>query len=414
MIPFQFTHPTLDIDQDLFLKAQNHLTYLKSTLTLFSHIAHPITHHSFNGPETVRDDVAVICHRFRQFKDVIVLGTGGSSLGGKTLCDLKDEPDVRLHFHDNIDPNTFERLFHDIDPKTAGVIVISKSGETAETLMQTFQCLDYWQFCDRDISQHFVVITEPTVNPLRQLAERFNMPCLEHPQDIGGRFAVFTIVGLLPALICGLDVPTLLDGARLVMNHEDSLKNAAMGAVIQYQLLQQGATQSVIFPYVDRLRSFAFWYRQLWAESLGKSGKGTTPIASFGTVDQHSQLQLYLDGPKDKFFTVITHDHDSFPLYANQDKHYDVDGLERYANKTMGDLMMAEQQATLDTLRNNHCPVRQIHIPELTEFALGGLLVHYMFETLAMAVLLEVNPFEQPAVEESKILTRQYLENGPK
>lgn len=395
------------IDSDLASKLQNYLIQLGQTLPLFKHIREEIN----------LEEMAPTVAHFQKFKDVIILGTGGSSLGGQTLYDLCDTPKVTLHFLDNIDPNTFSRLFAKLDLKSTGVIAISKSGGTAETLMQTLFCLQQFQDMKLPIPHHFGVITEPTLNgqanPMRQLAESHNITCLDHPTGIGGRFAVFSVVGLLPALIAGLDGKAILDGAKSMMNSllEKGIHNpVVIDTITLHTLTKKGVTQSVIFPYVDRLRNFAFWYRQLWAESLGKFGKGTTPIASFGTVDQHSQLQLYLDGPKDKFFTVITLD--------NKANHSDtgnmpvvstLDSLDLYNGKSLGDLLMAEQQATIDTLKNNGCPVRHIQLSELNEYTLGSLMMGFILETLAMAKLIDVNPFDQPAVEESKILTRKYL-----
>lgn len=356
-------------------------------------------------------DLEDIACKLRQFKNVIVLGTGGSSLGGRALCDLADTNSTALHFYDNIDPDTFKRLFNNLDLKTTGVIVISKSGSTAETLAQMMVCLKYWEDQSLTIKDHFVVITEPAQNAMRQLATSHEITILDHPANIGGRFAVFTLVGMLPAMIAQLNTGKFRSGARQCLELLDNSSlighTAVQGALNQYNLLQQGKTISVLMPYVDRLHTFALWYRQLWAESLGKNGKGTTPIPALGTVDQHSQLQLFLDGPKDKFLTIITttHQDPGFTLSTNLEHP----NISLFNNKTMGQLMMAEQQATIDTLKNNNCPLRQIHLDKIDEESLGYMMMHYVIETLAMSLLLDVNAFDQPAVEEGKILTRQYL-----
>lgn len=350
------------------------------------------------------------------FEDVIILGTGGSSLGGQSLYALAQASPPRFHFHDNIDPDTFHRLFATIDPKKTKVIAISKSGNTAETLMQLLVCIQHWQEKNIDIKDRFLVITEQRENAIRQLATHHGLQTLEHPNDIGGRFAVFSLVGLLPALIAGLDIEKIREGARGVLNEISNAKNVIdckplVGALLQKALLDHNRTQSVIMPYVDRLATFALWYRQLWAESLGKEGKGTTPIRAVGTVDQHSQLQLYLDGPKDKFFTVITLEQplDCFKVNVGSLTH---EALAIFNGKSMGHLMQAEQQATIDTLVNNGCPTRVLKLEKLDESVMGALMMHYIIETLAMAYLLQVDPFDQPAVEESKNLTRAYLQEG--
>ncbi len=380
----------------LSAKNLNELTILRDTLPLFNHVRH------------FEIDDALLKHadHFKSFKDVIVLGTGGSSLGGKSLCEFASNSAPNMHFCDNIDPKTFKKLFLTINPETTGVIVISKSGSTAETLMQFMVCLDHWKNHSLTVATHFIAITEPTNNTLGKLAAEHNIPCLAHATNIGGRFAVFTNVGILPALVAGVDVDKFLKGAKSCIHKlDDNIPSnpATLGALAQFDL---NKPISVLMPYIDQLNTFALWYRQLWAESLGKHGKGSTPIAALGTVDQHSQLQLFLDGPKDKFFTVITTSYDKQDDFTVQ---YTSDGLSLYQGHTMGELMKAEQQATIDTLKNNGCPVRHIYLDIVDEYALGYLMMHYVIETLAMASILEVNAFDQPAVEEGKILTRQYL-----
>ncbi|HXF90950.1 MAG TPA: glucose-6-phosphate isomerase, partial [Candidatus Nitrosotenuis sp.] len=242
--------------------------------------------------------VSLADHIQDHFTDVIILGTGGSSLGGQALCDLRAHDLPRLHFHDNIDPFTFKRLFNFINPTRTAVIAISKSGNTAETLMQLLVCLQHWlTILPQDqLKNHFWIIAENCENGIREVAHYYHLPCLDHPSDIGGRFAAFTLVGLLPALIAGLDALAIRKGARQVL---DVLQDAQQptdsppveGALVNFGLISAGFTQSVLFPYIDRLSIFALWYRQLWAESLGKNGLGTTPIRAIGTIDQHSQLQ---------------------------------------------------------------------------------------------------------------------------
>ena len=360
--------------------------------------------------------------RFQTFEDVLILGTGGSSLGGQTLLSLRksQHKSPRFHFLDNIDPHTFHNLFSTLSFEKTGVIAISKSGNTSETLMQLLICLQQGllSLSQANLKDHFLIISEPHDNGIRRLAKTYNLPCLDHPTDIGGRFAVFTIVGMLPAMIANINVKALRMGARQVLastlaavKSQDCLP--LQGALAHMALAKRGITQTVLMPYIDRLTTFTLWFRQLWAESLGKrskdnKGQGITPIQALGTVDQHSQLQLYLDGPKDKLFTIITLDHheNSFEMNLPAVGHPAVD---LFQGKTMGDLMMAEQKATIDTLRHHHCPTRVIHLKILDENTLGGLMMHYILETLAMAHLMDVNPFDQPAVEEGKILTQHYL-----
>ena len=349
---------------------------------------------------------------FRRFKDVIVLGTGGSSLGGQTLVALGRPRQVpRLHFMDNIDPASFKDLFGGLKPAKTGLIAISKSGGTAETLTQLFACLDW---LGSKYAERAVVITEPGRNPLRRLAASRKMRALDHDPDLGGRFSVLSNVGLLPAMIAGLDAASFRAGAAETLDQALAAKDArqsppALGAAVSVALAERrGIAASVIMPYVDRLAPFGLWFRQLWAESLGKDGKGTTPIRALGTVDQHSQLQLYLGGPADKMFTLVllaqAGQGPVLPksLSANKDLAY-------LAGRRMGDLLEAEQQATATTLVRTGRPTRIISLARLDEKSLGALLMHFMLETVIAADLLGVNAFDQPAVEEGKRLARQRL-----
>ena len=373
-----------------------------------------------------RDDLAAlepVAARFRDcFDDVVVLGTGGSSLGGRTLCGLADAgfgPAAgapKLHFMDNVDPHTFDALLGALDLARTGFLVISKSGSTAETLTQFLVC---YAAVDKALGGNgagaqFTAITEPGDNVLRRLAAKFGIEVLDHDPGIGGRYAALSLVGLLPAMIAGLDAVKVREGAQEVLDvllkaHTPDESEPVVGATIAATLQRENKIgTTVMMPYVDRLADFGLWYRQLWAESLGKGGNGTTPVRALGTVDQHSQLQLYLDGPRDKMFTVImlgvrgeggTVD----PALA------DDDALEYLSGRTMGDLMEAEQSATARTLADNRRPTRVFRLTKLDERTLGGLMMHFMLETIVAAFLMGVDPFDQPAVEQGKVLAREYL-----
>jgi len=362
--------------------------------------------------------------RFRQnFSNVVILGTGGSSLGGQTLVALADlgfgpRPNTpKLWFMDNVDPATFSEMFARLDPDATGVVAISKSGGTAETLTQLLATIDWFtaHFGEAAVHDHILAVTEPRDNVLRRLATRHRIPTLDHDPKVGGRFSVLSLVGLIPAIIAGLDVDKIREGAADVLDEtlaaRDPANSApAIGAALSIALArEQGLNTTVLMPYVDRLGYFGLWYRQLWAESLGKGGNGTTPIRAMGTVDQHSQLQLYLDGPADKMFTVMLADTqgtgariDAQAIGAEKDLAY-------LAGRSIGDLMDAEARATIETLARNGRPVRVMRVPQIDECSLGALLMHYMLETIVAAELLKVDAFDQPAVEQGKVLTREFL-----
>ncbi|MEE8333818.1 MAG: glucose-6-phosphate isomerase [Alphaproteobacteria bacterium] len=375
-------------------------------------------------PETTDDlpELAALAEDYRQrFDDVVLLGTGGSSLGGQTLCALADRgfgplPGApRLRFMDNIDPDSFKAMLAALSPLRTGFLVVSKSGATAETLTQFLVCLDAFRAALGDAaSEHFTIITEPGDNPLRRLAGRFGMRVLDHDPGLGGRFSALSLVGLLPAMIAGLDGAAVRRGAASVLRPilDDAPAESlapVVGAAIAVGLARDaGVAISVVMPYIDRLADFSLWHRQLWAESLGKQGQGTTPVNALGAVDQHSQLQLYLDGPRDKMFSLIMLACDGVGPVVPKDLADDPE-LDYLRGRTIGALMDAEQRATAKTLVRSGQPTRIFRLASLDEEVMGALMMHFMLETIIAAHLLGVDPFDQPAVEEGKVLTREYL-----
>ena len=361
--------------------------------------------------------------------DVVFLGTGGSSLGGQTLAHLayyamrakgpmRWAP--RVHFMDNLDPNTFDGLLRTLPLPTTRFVAISKSGGTAETLMQTIAVLSALKTSglEGQIPGLALGITEPAKagkrNGLRDLLGAHRVPMLDHDPGIGGRYSAFANVGLLPAAIVGLNIDKIRVGAAAalapILNSSPAQEvPSAVGAALSVALAQQNQKHiSVMMTYADQLERFARWYVQLWAESLGKNGKGTTPLAALGPVDQHSQLQLFIGGPRDKFFTVVTVG--AGPSGPRMDAEMaKLAGEPEFAGKTMGDLVAAQGRATAETLAKNGCPVRTIHLDKLDESSLGELLMHFMLETIIAAHLFGVDPFDQPAVEEGKVLAKRYL-----
>jgi glucose-6-phosphate isomerase len=380
-----------------------------------------------------RDDIEALkphAERFRKLcDDVVVLGTGGSSLGGQAIHAFA-APDAapRLHFLDNIDPERFEAVLSTLDFGRTGVIAISKSGGTAETLTQLLAVLPRLQDdgggLGGRLGDRVAAITMPGDSPLRRLAVRYGLTVLDHDPKIGGRYAALSLVGLLPAMVAGLDVAALREGAAEVLdgalqNDDPALVPPATGAAVNVGLAREhGVSQTVLIPYSDRLEPFARWFRQLWAESLGKDGHGTTPIPAVGAVDQHSQLQLWLDGPADKLFTFVMADRKGAGARVEPSLAEDLlaeDGaLGWLAGRTMGDLMEAEQRATAETLSKAGRPVRILGLKTIDLRALGALMMHYMLETMIAAHLLGVDPFDQPAVEEGKVLARRYLGEMPR
>ena len=344
-------------------------------------------------------------------KSFIIFGTGGSNLGGKAVINiLQGSEDVNIIFYDNIDPVSFKNSISKINLNTVGFVIISKSGSTPETLSQFASLIEIFDQKDNlnTLFNNTIIITEDKPSPLAKIAHKNKCIVLNHQNDIGGRYSIFSNVGMVPAIIAGLDVKQIHAGALEEMSQNTNLQFLKIAQFFRYQNINSNLTNSVIMTYSDALFYFGKWYLQLWAESLGKNNKGITAIHAVGTTDQHSQLQLYLDGPKDKFFTFITTNHltKGLKLHSNTMKDH---GINYLVNKTMGDLMQAEQQATIDTFKKKKFSFREIYMPEINEFFIGRLMALSIMETVATCLYFEVDPFNQPAVEDVKLLTKKYL-----
>jgi len=350
--------------------------------------------------------------------EVAVLGIGGSSLGGQALKAIAKDGKPRVSFHDNPDPWAWQDFLGRADLKTTRFIVISKSGGTAETLFQALTAAEAIEKAGggKWLKDHFAAVTEAKKSVLSDFADSIGAPKLDHPLGIGGRYSVLSMVGVLPALLMGLDVAALRAGAKAVvdatMASDGEANGALAGAALHHALDKAGKLHhTVLWNYADRLATFSGWWRQLWAESLGKDGKGATPVGAVGPVDQHSQLQLFRDGPNDALYTIVAPATKGQGLVAPPERANAL-GLGYLAGKHMGDLVDAEARATAQTLSRNKRPVRQIHLPTIDETSIGALMMHFMLETILMGCLMGVDPFDQPGVEEGKVLAREYLGQG--
>ena len=349
------------------------------------------------------------------FATVAVLGIGGSSLGGQALTALRKVSKPFVEFHDNPDPFSWTKALKRFDLKKTHFIAISKSGGTAESLMQVLTATDALEKLGvKNLKKHFTIITEPHQSALADFADSIGAVKLDHPLGVGGRYSVLTMVGALPGLAMGLNFKQLRAGAQAALDQVLNAKTpaeapAAVGAALHYALSEQGKlATTVLWPYVDDLAVFGGWWRQLWAESLGKNGQGSTPVSVLGPVDQHSQLQLFRDGPGTALFTLMTVDTKGKGPAAPRGRAKAL-GLQYLAGKKLGDLVDAEARATAQTLFKNGRPVRQIHLAKVDDFHMGALMMHFMLETIIMGKLMGVDPFDQPGVEEGKVLARQYL-----
>lgn len=355
-----------------------------------------------------------------KFKTFVVLGTGGSSLGAQTLTDIKQNPLAPTIFYlNNVDPWSLQNLLSTLNLETTCFLAVSKSGSTSETVMQTLCIIKYLEARGMSIKNHFEIITEDKRSPLDAIAETYMIDPLPHDKTIGGRFSVFSNVGMIPAGLAGLSLKDIINGAKSYITSflaEPESHSSLQGAAAIYDGIKASKNISVFMPYADRLQKFSAWYEQLWAESLGKDGQGSTPLAALGTVDQHSKLQLFRDGPDDKLYTVIIPNsppvsEKNTPIdFVPNGYVYTDPNLTYMEDKTLFDLLKAEANATVDSLKNAGRPVRTIHYDRLNETTLGALLSHFMLETIILADIMGVDAFDQPGVEESKRLTRDYMQ----
>jgi glucose-6-phosphate isomerase len=364
------------------------------------------------------------------FDHVLVLGIGGSALGMKALLnglrrpawnELDDDSREffpRLTVLDNVDPVSVAEALRRIDPRRALVNVISKSGGTAETMAQ-YLVVRQWleQSMGAAANRHLVFTTDPKQGALRQIAERDGIAALDIPPEVGGRFSVLSPVGLLPAALVGIDIEALLAGARRALaraESDDLLQNpAALYAGLHWSAdAMLGARIHVMMPYTDRLREFAEWYRQLWAESLGKATDrrgqrvhaGPTPVGATGATDQHSQVQLFMEGPFDKVVTFLALDRfpEEIPIPGGEQLPPDLGYL---GGKSLAQLLTAEYQATSAALAKMGRMSCSIHLDTLSVETLGELFMFFQLATGYAGVWYGVNPFDQPGVELGKRLT---------
>ena len=348
----------------------------------------------------------------KNFKDVIILGTGGSSKAGRTFVQIayrtfgRNPKFPKITFLENIDFQDFNDLFKKINLKKTGIIVISKSGETNETLVQFLIFLSKYKesFQKQKIEKYFTVITKKGSSSLRNLANDFSIGVIDLDNNLSGRFSAFSPIGLLPAAISGLNVQNITKGALSLLN--EYLKKQQIipseGAALHYAAQNSKINISVLLTYTERLRNFGYWHEQLIAESLGKKNKGFTPIHSMGATDQHSLLQLFLEGPKDKLITFITLKKQKDQIKINNNLISKVKKLSFLKKESLNKLLDFEMEKVCRLLNEYKRPYRTIILNKCAEFEIGYLMMNFMLETIILAYLNNLNPFDQPAIDKGK------------
>lgn len=365
--------------------------------------------------ETVKQ-VSDLARSKRKFRTCLVLGIGGSDLGTRAAWHaLKNggKGEFRLEFlGGNTDPDEIAWTLKGLDLKRTLINIISKSGDTLEPMTAFFVVREALiRAVGRNaFANQIVATTDEESGSLRRLANKEGYATLSVPPNVGGRFSVLTPVGLFPLACAGADLGALLAGARSV---RDMFLSPGSNPIVEYTTAQHAAYKKgqriqVLMLYSERLRVFGAWYRQLVAESLGKQGKGPTPIAALGATDQHSQLQLYMDGPKDKTVTFIEVERFASDLRVPASAKL-VSNLSHLSGVRFDRIIHAERSATAQALKDAGRPNGTITIPDVSERSLGALFQFFMISTAMQGHLLGVNPYDQPGVESGKSLMRQFI-----
>lgn len=368
-----------------------------------------------------RDDLkelATLARQMRdQFQQVIVLGTGGATAGASALVRLASQAErQRVIFADNLDGHDFSELLATADPRRTAFLAISRSGDTLSTLAQSMAALQ-WLTRHRGTGRldgHFAALTLPGDNPLRRLAQAHRGLLLDYAATVPGRFGTLSGAGLLPAMLAGLDAQAVRTGASMVFESAISEPESAPlnGAAALVGLAQERRrSHHVMLVYGGALEEFAGWHRVLTAECLARNAQGITPMRALGPRDQHGQMQLWLDGPPDKQFTVITvADSGSgaaLPALPGGDPELDA-----LAGHSLNNVVQTQARATIETLAGHGVPTRLIRLNRLDEKSLGGLVMHFMLETVLAAHLLGVDPYGAPVADAGKSLTQTYLKHA--
>ena len=382
----------------------------------------------YNQDEIVADILNTAKFVRKTFDNFVVLGIGGSALGPtmafNALCHLhyNDLPKSkrkgpRFYVEDNVDPVRMKELLDVIDVKKTCFNVISKSGATSETMTQYLIIADLLKKAGENVKDHVIFTTDAAKGNLVKISEELGgVKSYVLPDGVGGRFSELCPVGLLPAAVLGIDIKTLLKGAAYMdklCKVSDYKKNPALCcALIQFVAMRDGKNIGVMMPYSDNLRYVSDWYAQLWAESLGKNltlrgeecNVGQTPVKALGVTDQHSQVQLYTEGPYDKIVTFLSVGSykEKFPIPHGCENIPDVSFL---GGHTMEELIQAENKATAYALTKAGRLNYTINLPEVNEFTLGQLLFLFELQTAYAGAMLNVNTYNQPGVEAGKKAT---------
>jgi len=340
--------------------------------------------------------------RYKNYKQIIVVGMGGSILGIKAIYSfLEKKINKKFIFIDNLNENqTANYLKFQVSKKNL-FIIISKSGNTIETLTNINLIK-----INKLTRSNTIIITEEKANALNKFAKKFKLLVIEHKSFIGGRYSILSEVGMVPACIMGLNIKKLRDNLLVHFNIKKNQYLINSISTMSQIYLSKKISSIVFFNYSSELDNFVYWCQQLIAESLGKKNKGLMPIFSSAPKDHHSLLQLYLDGPKDKIFYIISSNTKKEP---EMEKNIFSDSLNYLNNKKISKIKSAQKNAFIKVLKRKKIPFREIEINKVSEETMGELFSYFIMEIALTAKLIGVNAFDQPAVEEVKNLTKKFL-----
>ncbi len=338
-------------------------------------------------------------NKYKKFKKIVVIGLGGSILGAQAInYFLKQKSKKEFIFINNLEPHQIDRLNRSKDLKKSLFIIISKSGNTVEVLSIINSLKKKANFN----AKNSLVITENKKNNLSTFARKFKIKIIFHRQYIGGRYSIFSETAMVPCYLMGINI---FNFKKNILNFLYKKKSLLIKNLINLSKVYKSKkiNSLVLLNYCEGLEYFLYWCQQLIAESLGKKGKGIVPFISLGPRDHHSLLQLYLDGPKDKFFYIF-----SFKNKKKIKKNKEL-FIETLNNNNMFELLENQKKAMISLLKNKKIPFLSIEINERNEETLGELFSYFILETVLTGESLEINPFDQPAVDQLKILTKKNL-----
>ena len=341
-------------------------------------------------------------NKFSKYKNFIVIGIGGSILGTQTIHSFFEKKIKKnFFFINNLDPNLILKYRKIKNLKDSCFIIVSKSGNTLETITNLGVIIS-----KKNLKKRLVVITEVTDSALMNIANKYDAEVIEHKKFIGGRFSVLSETSMFPASLMGLNLPKFKGLAKLMKN-KNFVSSLVQNVAAIYTLSLKGFKNSIILNYDSSLNDLGYWYQQLLAESLGKKGKGINPILSFGPKDHHSLLQLYLDGPKDKFFTFLNtkKEENNFKI----SKNIISSKIKFLKEKNLEFIVNSECRATKNVFNKKKIPFREITFYNKSEKELGKIFMFFVLETILLSRLMKINPYNQPAVEEIKVEVRRFL-----